>query len=137
MTFLLKTPRHLINVSNFAFGRALVNMFAIWSSYLWCFNFNLFSASAFLRKWYWILICLVLSWNTRFLPIAIADWLSQKISIETFWFCHKSIKIFLNQITSFTAAAAVTLLQLLIKPKFLDIFAWQKLTTNIPPWYFC
>ena len=53
-----------------------------------------------LRWWYWISMCLDLSWNTGLIESLMQFWLSQSITVRSIWEQNKPTKIFLIQIAS-------------------------------------
>ena len=61
-----------------------------------------------LMKWNLVSMCLVLLWNTWFLDNAMAELLSQKMVVGSYWFCDRSFKIVCIQMSWHEALVAAT-----------------------------
>ena len=79
-------------------------------------------------------MCLVLLWNTWFFDNAMAELLSQKIVVGSWWFCDKSFKTLLIQAAWHAALVAATYSASAEDRVTMDCFFEAHETTPVPKW---
>jgi len=101
-------PKFCLRYSKISFTNAFVNISANWSSEMQNSKWisPLFTNS--LIKWNLVSTCLLLLWKTWFFDNAIVDLLSQKIGVDSFYICNKSVDTLLIQIAWHAANMAAT-----------------------------
>ena len=87
-----------------------------------------------LIKWNLVSMCLVLLWNTWFFDNAMAELLSQKIVVGSWWFCDKSFKTLLIQTAWHAALVAATYSASAEDRVTMGCFFEAHETTSVPKW---
>ena len=97
-----------MNFSNFSLPSALVKMSTICLVVEQCLKWVVLASTWYRIRWYFVLMCLVRSWNMGFLANLIVEVLSTRIGFEFTCFSFKFSSIFLSHTISFVASVAAT-----------------------------
>ena len=87
-----------------------------------------------LMKWNLVSMCLVLLWNTWFLDNDMAELLSQKMVVGSWWFCDKYFKTLLIQTAWHAALVAATYSSSTEDRVTMGCFFEAHETTPVPKW---
>ena len=116
------------------FANGFLKMSTSWSSDLQNSKQISLSFTNSLIKWNLVSMCLVLLWNTLFFDNDMAELLSQKIVVGSWWFCDKSFKILLIQTAWHVALVAATYSASAEDRVTMGSFFEAHETTPIPKW---
>ena len=102
------SPSMFLIVSNFSHPSALVKIFPIWSFLEQCRRWVVLASTWCWIKWYFMVMCLVRSWNLGFLANLIAQVLSISRGVEFSCFSCRSSSIFFIHIIFIVVVAIAT-----------------------------
>lgn len=126
------SPIIILNLSNYSLASSLVKMSTIFSFVEQCHKWKVFASKWYQIKWFFVLICLVQSWNLGLFSNLIAKVLSIRKGVELTCFSYKSSRIFLSHAISLVSSTTATYFSFVMESTGTECLCYLQ-DTNIYP----